>query len=251
MFGRIMYGLSAVFLGIIGLIWRDYAAVWQPIDNLAAGLKNPVAASVYAFAFLAAGIMTLSTRTARFGLPVLVLLHLLAALGWIPRVIGHGAFNGFFEMFSLTIAGLVAYARLRTLSYERAQQVLEIGRVLFALCLLSFGVTHFIESTATARMVPTWIPGTQMFWALATGAFYVLASISLLIQRKALLALRLVTVMMLAIGIAVWVPMLIDKPIHFMWAGNAITFAMAAGAWVLADSLGLKQGVVSPKGSTD
>jgi hypothetical protein len=57
--------------------------------------------------------------------------------------------------------------------------------------------------------------------------------------------------MMLAIGIAVWVPMLIDKPIHFMWAGNAITFAMAAGAWVLADSLGLKQGVVSPKGSTD
>jgi hypothetical protein len=79
-----------------------------------------------------------------------------------------------------------------------------------------------------------------MFWAYATGAFYVLAGIALIIQRHALLAARLVTVMMFVISLLVWVPMVIDKPIHFMWAGNAITFALATAAWVVADSLTTK-----------
>jgi hypothetical protein len=46
--------------------------------------------------------------------------------------------------------------------------------------------------------------------------------------------------MMLVIGALVWVPMLIDKPIHFMWAGTAITFALATAAWAVADSLAPK-----------
>jgi uncharacterized membrane protein len=239
--GRFMYALSAVFLGIIGLHWRDFAGVWQPIDNLGVDFNRPVVASLYALAFLAAGIATLNSRSARFGLPVLVLLHLLAALGWIPRVIAHGAFNGFLEMLSLAVAGAVAYARLGTLSYDRAARALQVGRILFALCLLSFGVTHFMASAETARMVPSWLPGGQLFWAWATGAFYVLCGLALMLQWKAVLAARLVTVMMFVIGLLVWIPMLINKPIQFMWAGNAITFALAAAAWVMADSLAAKR----------
>jgi len=103
--------------------------------------------------------------------------------------------------------------------------------------LLSFGISHFTSSAETAGMVPAWLPPGQLFWAWATGAFYLLASFALLIQRQAVLAARLVVVMMLSFNFLVWLPMLIDKPIHFMWAGNAITFAMAAGAWVIADSI--------------
>lgn len=238
--GRVMYGLSAMSLGIIGLVWRDFAGVWQPIDNLGLDFHRPIIASIYAIAFLASGLATGIPRTARFGLPVLAVLHLLAALGWIPRVIAHGAFNGFFEMFSLTVAAVVAYARLGTLSYDRAARTLQTGRIVYAICLLSFGVTHFMASAETARMVPAWLPGGQLFWAYATGAFYVLAGIALIIHRHAVLAARLVTAMMLVIGLLVWVPMLIDKPIHFMWAGTAITFALATGAWVIADSLTVK-----------
>jgi uncharacterized membrane protein len=234
--GTLMYGLSAVLLGVIGLIWHDFAAVWQPIDNVI-GFNRTVVASVYAFAFLAAGIATMIPRAARFGLPVLVVLHLLAALGWIPRVIGHAAWNGFFEMLSLTIAGVVAYARLGTLSYTAAAPMIAIGRIVFAVCLLSFGISHFSSSAETAGMVPAWLPPGKMFWAWATGAFYLLASLALLIQRHAVLAARLVIVMMLSFILLVWLPMLLDKPIHFMWAGNAITFAMATAAWVIADSV--------------
>jgi uncharacterized membrane protein len=239
--GRVMYGLSAVFLGIIGLVWRDFAAVWQPIDNLGIDFNHTVVATVYAFAFLASGIATVIPRTARFGLPVLVVLHLLAALGWIPRVIAHGAFNGFCEMLSLSVAAAVAYARLGRLSYDRAARMLQIGRILFAICLLSFGLIHFMASAETARMVPAWLPGGQMFWAWATGVFYLSAGVALILHRHTLLAARLTTAMMLVIGLFVWLPMLIDKPIHFMWAGTAITFALATAAWVIADSLTAKR----------
>lgn len=235
-----MFGLSAVVLGIIGIVSRDFAGVWQPIDNLGVDFNRTVVASIYAVAFLAAGIATIIPRTARFGLPVLAVLHLLAALGWIPRVIAQGAITGLFEMLSLTVAAIVAYARLGTLSYHRAARTLLMGRIAFATCLLAFGISHFIWSAETARMVPAWLPGEQLFWAYATGAFYVLAGLALVIQRHPLLASRLVTAMMLVIGALVWVPMLIDKPIHFMWAGTAITFALATAAWVVADSLATK-----------
>ena len=33
-FGRYAYGLAGIALGILGLIYRDFAAVWQPIENL-------------------------------------------------------------------------------------------------------------------------------------------------------------------------------------------------------------------------
>jgi len=234
--GRVMYGLSAVFLGFIGIVWRDFAGVWQPIDNLGVEFDRTVVATVYAIAFLASGIATVIPRTARFGLPVLAVLHLLAAMGWIPRVIAHGAFNGFFEMLSLTVAAFVAYARLGTMSYDGAARTLQIGRIVFAICLLAFGISHFISSAETARMVPAWLPGGQVVWALATGTLYVLAGFALIIQRHAWLSARLVTAMMLVIGVLVWVPMLIDKPIHYMWSGTAITFALATGAWVIADS---------------
>jgi hypothetical protein len=83
--GRVMYALSTVFLGIIGLIWRDFAGVWQPIDNQGVDFNRAVVASLYAVAFLVSAIAPIIPRTARTGLPFLVLLHLLAAFGWIPE----------------------------------------------------------------------------------------------------------------------------------------------------------------------
>ena len=33
--GRPVYGLAAIALGIIGLVWGDFAAVWQPVPATA------------------------------------------------------------------------------------------------------------------------------------------------------------------------------------------------------------------------
>jgi len=237
--GRPVYALSAICLGLIGLWWRDFAGVWQPLDNLGIEFNRPVVAAVYALAFLAAGAAALWPTAARVALPTLAFLHGLAMLGWMPRVITHGAWTGFFEMFSLTIAAVVGYARLQPLTSVPAAKTIEMGRVMFSICLVVFGLSHFVYGEETARMVPPWLPPGPMFWAYATGALYVLAGIAIAARMQAVLAARLTVAMMLVINGLVWLPMLIDKPEHFNWCGNAITFAMAAAAWVLADAIAM------------
>lgn len=71
--GRHVYGLAAVALGIIGLIWGDFAAVWQPVD--ADFPHRRTLAYLVAICLLAAGFAVQWRRTAKGGLPVLALVR--------------------------------------------------------------------------------------------------------------------------------------------------------------------------------
>lgn len=237
--GRLVYGLAGIVLGVIGLLARDFAAVWQPLENLGVGAHRETVACIYAAAFLAAGVAAMWRRTARAGLLALASLHFISLLGWIPRIIGrptiYGVWNGFFELFSLVVAGLVAYAVLAP-SSASTTRLIRAGRVLFGICAISFAVGHFTAIPETASMVPGWLPPGRPFWAWATGVFHLLAGLAIVSGIQAALAARLLTVMMLGFGALVWVPILVAKPVHFSWAGTAITLALAAAAWVIADS---------------
>ncbi len=233
--GRPMFALSGILLGCIGLWWRDFAGVWQPLDNLG-DFNRPLVAMLYAIVFLAAGAASVWRASAGFALLVLALLHLLAALGWIPRAIGHNAWTGLFEMLSLTIAGVVGFASLNQ-PRSWASRTVQIGRVLFAICLLVFGISHFFFSAETAQMVPGWLPGGQLFWAYATGAVYILAGVAIAVDYRGALAAYVTVAMIILIQVMVWLPMLIAKQENFTWSGNAITFAIAAATWVVGDAI--------------
>lgn len=234
-FGRHVYGLAGIALGILGLIYRDFAAVWQPIENLIGGIDRKAIAILYAAAFLIAGVATLWRKTAQTGVLVLAGLHLLSVLGWIPRIAGnwriYGTWNGFFELFSIFIGGVIAYAMLT----GRARTV-QTGRYLYAICLLSFGVGHFTALKETAGFVPNWLPPGQMFWAVATGVFYWLAAAAIALNIKATLAARLNTAMMFGFAVLAWGPIVWGRPEHFTWAGTVITVTLASAAWIVADS---------------
>ena len=234
--GRQLYGASGVLLGVIGLLSQDFAAVWQPIENLGVDEHRSIVASVYAFAFLVAGATALFSRFARYGLLALMGLHAIALLGWIPRVVATpavGTLNGIAEMLALVVGGLVAYATFQ----PRSTRAFRAGHILFAICAFWFGVTHWVEIDATADFVPKWLPLPGHFWAAATGAFYVLTSAAIVTGIQALLATRLCTAMMLGFAALIWIPMLIAEPSHFNFCGTTITLALAASAWVVADSI--------------
>jgi predicted tellurium resistance membrane protein TerC len=78
-----------------------------------------------------------------------------------------------------------------------------------------------------------------MFWAVTTTVLFALAAVALLANRMALLAARLLTVMVASFGLLVWVPLVLsDLHNHTNWSENAETFAIAGAAWILADLLG-------------
>ena len=242
--GRRVYGLGAMALGLVGLAWGDFATVWQPVQ---AGVPHREAlAYITAACLLSAGVAIQWRRSAAAGLLMLAILYFIFALLWLPRVIGYpqifGTWGGLLEELSLVAAAAVVYASLQPPGSVRAMRVAHIGRLLFGICVLSFGLGHFFALSVTADMVPKWIPPGQHFWAAVTGAAHLLAGIAILSGVLDVLASRLLTVMLVTFGALVWAPSLFAHPrVHIVWAGNAVNLALIGAAWVVADSIASRQ----------
>jgi hypothetical protein len=103
----------------------------------------------------------------------------------------------------------------------------------------SFTLEQAIYLHPTATFVPKWLPPSQMFWAVTTTVLFALAAVALLTNRMALLAARLLTMMLLMFGLLVWVPLVVSVPHSYTkWSETVETFAIAGAAWILADLLG-------------
>jgi hypothetical protein len=229
--GRHVFGVAALAFGLITLAWHDYNG-WHQLRYL-------VYAASAAQVFGGAAIQF--PRTAKTGAAVLGAAYLVFVLQCVPQIVPapqiYNSWGNFFEQFSLLTGAAIVYARLSS-AWSR-QTLNRIGRVLLGICVASFTLEQAIYLDATAHLVPKWIPPSQMFWAVATTVLFALAAVALLANRMALLASRLLTMMVVSFGLLVWVPLLLSDPHnHTNWSENAETFAIAGAAWVLADLLG-------------
>jgi uncharacterized membrane protein YphA (DoxX/SURF4 family) len=237
-----IYGLSAVVLGLVGLVWGDFAVVWQPVPD---GVPGQTAwGYAAAVPFLLAGLAIQWQRAAYLGVLALTLLYSLAVIFLdVPRVIAHPSvfvtWYGVAETLALAAGGLVAYAYCARFEPATAERLSKIGRRIFGACLIVFGLAHLFYLAYTAKMVPKWLPPGQTFWAYATAAGHFAAGIAILSGIAARLAAMLLTAMFVVFGILVHAPTIfIDPHTHFNWAENAINFALIGSAWVIAASIG-------------
>ena len=77
-----------------------------------------------------------------------------------------------------------------------------------------------------------------MFWAVITTIAFAMAAIALLTGRCALLASRLLTIMIVGFQLLVWLPAPLADPHKLIsWAGNAQNLAIAGAAWIVSDYL--------------
>lgn len=241
--GQRVYGLGAVALGLVGLVWGDFAYVWQPIQALPFTVPYRTSlAYVAAACLLSAGVAIQWRRSAPAGLLVLAILYFIFALLWLPRVVGYphifATWGGFLEEMALVAAAVVVYASLAPHDSAGPSRTARVGRLSFGVCVLSFGLGHFFAIPQTAEMVPGWIPPGQRFWALATGVAHLLAGVSILAGVLDVLGSRLLTLMLATFSALVWAPALFTQPReHVVWAGNAINLALVGAAWVVADSI--------------
>jgi hypothetical protein len=227
--GRHVFGVAALAFGLVTLAWHDYND----------GLRYIVYAASAAQIFGGAAIQL--RRTAKSGAGVLVAVYLLFALLCVPGIVAapqvYNSWGNFFEQFSLLTGAAIVFARLS--SAWSPETLHQTGRILFGICAASFTLEQAIYLHATSSLVPKWVPPSQMFWAAATTVLFALAAVALLTNRMALLAARLLTMMVLSFGLLVWVPLVLSNPhSHTNWSENAETFAITGAAWILADLLG-------------
>ncbi len=229
--GRHVFGVAAFAFGVITLAWHDY--------NNSHQLRYIVYPASATLIFGGAAIQF--RRTAKTGAAVLGAAYLVFASLCVPGIVAapqiYNSWGNFFEQFSLVTGAAIVYARLSS-AWSR-ETLNRIGRILLGICAASFTLEQAFYLDATAHLVPKWLPPSQMFWAVTTTVLFALAAVALLINRMALLAARLLTMMIVSFGLLVWVPLVLSDPhSHTNWSENAETFAIAGAAWILADLLG-------------
>ncbi len=240
--GRHVYGLAAVAFGVISLVWLDFGAPWQQIRAFGAIPHREILVSIAAAVEIFGGLAIQWRRTLRTGALALGVIYFVFALLWVPHILAepkiYDRYGNFFEQFSIVSGALIVYASAIRSDSEQAAKMARLGYIFFGICVVSFTLEQLFYLRGTASFVPKWIPPGQMFWTIATTVAFALAAIALLSGRSALLASRLLMVMIIGFQFLVWMPAPFADPHKLIsWAGNAQNLAVAGAAWIVADYL--------------
>ena len=234
--GTAFLGVAAVLYGIACFLQGDFHDFWQPVPkNLP--LRQPLA-------YLAAGLLVaggsglLVPRTVRPAAMLLLLIFALYAAGYLRLLIGPplnaNALMGLAEQLAVVVGAWVILLQLRGGRPVGAT----VARITFGACSLVFGLAHFIAPVQTGNMVPVWMPGGQIFWAIATGVGHTAVGLGLVANRLAVPATRLGALMYICFVLFAWLPGAFTHPTQWLrWEGTAISLCMAAALWLVGDLL--------------
>jgi hypothetical protein len=238
LYGRIVFGASAVLFGVIALMWHD-SDTWQTLRQIWILPFGTIIGGCLMIGQIAGGIGMQFRRTARLASIALGIIYFLFSLACIPGIIAaptvYVHYGSFFEQFSLLCGAIALYAATEA-NAARAVALGRVARLGLGVCAISFTLSQILYLRATADLVPKWIPPNQTFWAILTTIAFGLAAISILINRQTRLAMRLMTFMLALFGVLVWVPRLIAHPeAHLNWSEFGLTFLITGAVWMVAD----------------
>ena len=236
LYARIVFGASAVLFGVIALMWHD-ADTWQSLHRILMLPLGTIVGACLMIALIIGGIGIVFPRTARSASIVLVVVYALFTLTCIPGIVAapkvFGQYDGFFEQFALLSGAIAVYAATGAIHAPALGRAARIG---LGLAVISFTLAQIIYLKVTVALVPTWIPPSEMFWAILTTVAFALAAFAILFNLRARMALRLLTLMIALFGILVWIPLLVAHPeAHGNWSEFALNFLIAGAAWVVAE----------------
>jgi uncharacterized membrane protein len=247
---RILFSLGMVGLGILALTYGDFALQWQPVPEWVPWRKPLAYAS--GIIMLAGGVGLLSGRTAALSIRILFP-YLLAwwLLLKVPNVVTAPQIEvnwlGCGEIAVLLAGGWVLFAQLAALREESplrfavGDNAFRNARLLFGVALLPIGLSHFVYATQTAALVPAWFPA-RIGWAYLTGAGHLAAGIGVLFSIYPRLAAAMEAGMLSVFTLVVWIPAVVAAPTtRLPWTAFVISWAITAGAWVVAASIGRKK----------
>jgi uncharacterized membrane protein YphA (DoxX/SURF4 family) len=239
--GRHVLGLAAILFGAITWVFHGFNG-WQQISALGTVPHPGTLARFVAIVEILGGFAIQWRKAARAGAIALGCVFSAFALLWVPHIVAeplvYDRWGNFFEQLSQVSGALIIVATSAPRQSESDRRVARIGYIGFGICVISFLLEQAFYLSTTAQFVPKWIPPGQMFWAVTTTIAFALAAIALLSGRSALLASRLLTVMIIGFGLLVWLPQPFADPHNlFNWAGNAENLSIAGAAWIVADYL--------------
>jgi uncharacterized membrane protein len=243
--GHVIFAVTLIGLGILGLIKGDFTAIWTPVPKVVPARE--ALAYLCAIVALACGIGLLLRHTAALAARVLLAYLLLWLL--VFRVTGifrapavEGSWFNCGETAVLVAAAWVLYAWFATdwdrrrLAFATGNSGLRIARVLYGLALIPFGLGHFVYLKDTAALVPGWLPW-HVAWAYFTGCAFIVGGLAVVIGVFARMAATLSALQIGLFTLLVWIPIVAaGARSPFVLSETMLSWALTTAAWVVADS---------------
>ncbi len=242
--GHSLFAATLIGIGLFGLATGRFTPIW---DSAPATLPGRVAlAYLCAVVALAGGLGLLLRPTAALAARVLLAsLSLWLVLIKLPYILAEPTVEVHYQSAGETALVLacacVLYGWLAADRDSRRARVLSprhcmrVARLLEALALTAFGLSHFAYLELTAPLVPHWLGG-GVFWAYLTGSAYLAAAAALFIGRWMRLASVLAALQMGLFTLLVWVPRVLLRRLAGPVGECLDSWVLTASAWVLAES---------------
>ena len=239
-----VFSATMIGLGIVGLLYPDFVPVWNPVP--ASFPAHELFVYLGALISLASGIGLLVPRTATIAARLLFATLLVWLLLFrLPNFFLVPAFEACWSVCPLAVmlaAAWILYVRFaadwdrKHLSFMSSNNGLRIARIFYGLSLIFFGAAHFIDVKDTLSLIPNWLPA-HLFWAYFTGCAFVAAGVAVVIVLYARMAAALSALQITLFLLLVWIPIVAaGSKVPFQWSETILTAALAAGAWILAES---------------
>ena len=244
-----LFAVGMIGLGILALDYGDFALVWQPVAAWVPGRTGLAYGSGLVMLLGGAGLLFRATATlsARILFPYLILWLLLKTPALVAAPLIEGVWLGIGELAVLLAGGWTLFAvlaRLREgsiLTFATGESGIRIARILFAVSLIPIGLSHLLYVKETASLVPAWLP-FRAAWAYLTGVGQIACGIGVLFAIYPRVAAAAEAGMVSLFTLLVWGPAILAAPkTRLPWTAFFISWAIAAGAWVVANNIVTKK----------
>jgi uncharacterized membrane protein len=243
-----LFAVGMIGLGILALIYGDFALVWQPVAQWIPGRTVLAYGSGLLMLLTGVGLLIRAAAawSARMLFPYLIVWALLKvpALVVAPQI--EAVWLGFGELAVLLAGGWVLFARLAglrdgsPLAFLTGEKGIYLARILFAVSLIPIGLSHLVYVKETVELVPAWLP-YRVGWAYLTGAGQIACGLGVLFSILPRVAARAEAGMISLFTLLVWAPAILAAPrTRLPWTVFFISWAIASAAWVVAQNIAPK-----------
>lgn len=241
-----LFAIGMIGLGVLALIYGDFALVWQPVPAGLPGRTALAYGSGVLMLLTGAGLLFRATAawSIRILFPYLILWLLLKVPALVVAPQMEAVWLGIGELAMLLAGGWVLFATFSRLGsrfgYITGERGILLARILFAVALIPVGLSHLVYGKQTAELVSPWLP-FRTAWAYLTGIGQMACGAGLLLSIYPRVAAIAEAGMLSLFTLLVWAPATVAKPTaRLPWTAFFISWAIASAAWVIAGHILIK-----------